>query len=69
MSAEGFDYSNCVFPAIMFLSFNFNPVHLFGSFYLQHHAKNKKCFVCNQPTLGIFNTAHEIRKKMAAEGK
>ncbi|KAG8660118.1 zinc finger CCCH domain-containing protein 1 isoform X1 [Manihot esculenta] len=36
---------------------------------LKHHAKNKKCFVCNQPTLGIFNTAHEIRKKMAAEGK
>ncbi|XP_022134274.1 zinc finger CCCH domain-containing protein 1 [Momordica charantia] len=32
---------------------------------LKHHAKNKKCFVCNQPTLGIFNTAHEIRKKMA----
>ncbi|XP_031100323.1 zinc finger CCCH domain-containing protein 1-like [Ipomoea triloba] len=36
---------------------------------LKHHAKNKKCFVCNQPTLGIFNTAFEIRKKMAAEGK
>ncbi|GAB4861617.1 hypothetical protein Ancab_036868 [Ancistrocladus abbreviatus] len=34
---------------------------------LKHHAKNKKCFVCNQPTLGIFNTAHEIRKKMAVE--
>lgn len=32
---------------------------------LKHHAKNKKCFVCNQPTLGIFNTAHEIRKRMA----
>ncbi|KAF7805986.1 zinc finger CCCH domain-containing protein 1 [Senna tora] len=36
---------------------------------LKHHTKNKKCFVCNQPTLGIFNTAHEIRKKMAEEGK
>ncbi|XVE90965.1 hypothetical protein DITRI_Ditri20bG0118000 [Diplodiscus trichospermus] len=36
---------------------------------LKHHAKNKKCFVCNQPTLGIFNTAHEIRRKMAEEGK
>ncbi|XP_037497258.1 zinc finger CCCH domain-containing protein 1 isoform X2 [Jatropha curcas] len=36
---------------------------------LKHHVKNKKCFVCNQPTLGIFNTAHEIRKKMAEEGK
>ncbi|XP_054779995.1 zinc finger CCCH domain-containing protein 1 isoform X1 [Prosopis cineraria] len=34
---------------------------------LKHHAKNKKCFVCNKPTLGIFNAAHEIRKKMAAE--
>ncbi|XP_042409173.1 zinc finger CCCH domain-containing protein 1-like [Zingiber officinale] len=32
---------------------------------LKHHAKNKKCFVCNKPTLGIFNTAHEIRKRMA----
>ncbi|XAR62975.1 hypothetical protein NMG60_11022744 [Bertholletia excelsa] len=36
---------------------------------LKHHAKNKKCFVCNQPTNGIFNTAHEIKKKMAAQGK
>nr|XP_010925741.1 zinc finger CCCH domain-containing protein 15 isoform X2 [Elaeis guineensis]XP_010925742.1 zinc finger CCCH domain-containing protein 15 isoform X3 [Elaeis guineensis]XP_010925744.1 zinc finger CCCH domain-containing protein 15 isoform X4 [Elaeis guineensis]XP_029121331.1 zinc finger CCCH domain-containing protein 15 isoform X5 [Elaeis guineensis]XP_029121332.1 zinc finger CCCH domain-containing protein 15 isoform X6 [Elaeis guineensis] len=34
---------------------------------LKHHATNKKCFVCNKPTLGIFNTAHEIRKKMAQE--
>ncbi|KAG0456625.1 hypothetical protein HPP92_024413 [Vanilla planifolia] len=30
---------------------------------LKHHSKNKKCFVCNAPTLGIFNTAHEIRKR------
>ncbi|GMH21736.1 hypothetical protein Nepgr_023578 [Nepenthes gracilis] len=36
---------------------------------LKHHTKNKKCFVCNQPTLGIFNAAHEIRKKMAADKK
>ncbi|KAJ0590338.1 putative transcription factor C2H2 family [Helianthus annuus] len=36
---------------------------------LKHHAKKKKCYVCNQPTLGIFNTAHEIRKRIAAEGK
>ncbi|OMO70981.1 Zinc finger, CCCH-type [Corchorus capsularis] len=36
---------------------------------LKHHQKNKKCFVCNQPTLGMFNAAHEIRKKMAEEGK
>lgn len=34
---------------------------------LKHHTKNKKCFVCNTPTLGIFNTAHEIRKRIAAE--
>lgn len=34
---------------------------------LKHHSKNKKCFVCNQPTMGIFNTAHEIRKRMAQE--
>ncbi|KAK9084476.1 hypothetical protein Scep_030947 [Stephania cephalantha] len=32
---------------------------------LKHHSKNKKCFVCNQPTLGIFNTAHEIKKRIA----
>ncbi|WOG86010.1 hypothetical protein DCAR_0105204 [Daucus carota subsp. sativus] len=31
--------------------------------------KNKKCFVCNTPTLGIFNTAQEIRKRIAAEQK
>ncbi|KAJ0779433.1 putative transcription factor C3H family [Helianthus annuus] len=36
---------------------------------LKHHAEKKKCYVCNQPTLGIFNAAHEIRKRMAAEGK
>ncbi|KAM1406113.1 hypothetical protein ACFXTH_000813 [Malus domestica] len=36
---------------------------------LKHHSKNKICFVCDKPTLGIFNTAHEIRKRMAAEGK
>ncbi|XP_065856908.1 zinc finger CCCH domain-containing protein 1 [Euphorbia lathyris] len=36
---------------------------------LKHHTKNKKCFVCNQPTQGIFNTAHEIRKKMAEDRK
>lgn len=36
---------------------------------LKHHAKKKRCYVCNQPTLGIFNTAHEIRKRMAAKGK
>ena len=40
----------------------------FGSFNdMQHHTKNKKCFVCNQPTMGIFNAAHEIKKRMAEE--
>ncbi|XP_062218758.1 zinc finger CCCH domain-containing protein 15 [Phragmites australis] len=34
---------------------------------LKHHSKNKKCFVCNKPTLGIFNAAQEIRKKMAQD--
>ncbi|CAN1157194.1 Zinc finger CCCH domain-containing protein 1 [Linum perenne] len=36
---------------------------------LKHHSKNKKCFVCNKPTNGIFNTAHEIRKRIAEAGK
>ncbi|KAK6920293.1 Zinc finger, CCCH-type [Dillenia turbinata] len=36
---------------------------------LKHHTRNKKCFVCNKPTDGIFNVAHEIRKKMAADKK
>ncbi|PIA39751.1 hypothetical protein AQUCO_02600303v1 [Aquilegia coerulea] len=36
---------------------------------LKHHSKNKRCFVCNEPTLGIFNTAHEIKKKAVADGK
>ncbi|XP_050279426.1 zinc finger CCCH domain-containing protein 1-like isoform X2 [Quercus robur] len=39
-------------------------------YFCEHCAlKNKKCFVCNKPTLGIFNTAHEICKRIAAEGK
>ncbi|GFP94441.1 zinc finger CCCH domain-containing protein 1 [Phtheirospermum japonicum] len=36
---------------------------------LKHHAKNKKCFVCDQLTNGIFNTSFDIRKRMAAEKK
>ncbi|KAK9743148.1 hypothetical protein RND81_03G220200 [Saponaria officinalis] len=36
---------------------------------LKHHSKNKKCFVCDQPTGGIFNTAMEIRKRTAADKK
>ncbi|KAL6575651.1 hypothetical protein OROHE_001028 [Orobanche hederae] len=34
---------------------------------LKHHARNKKCFVCDQPTNGIFNTAFEICKRIAAK--
>ncbi|CAM6096341.1 unnamed protein product [Calypogeia fissa] len=30
---------------------------------LKHHSRNKFCFVCNKPTNGVFNTAHEIVKK------
>lgn len=30
---------------------------------LKQNAISKKCFVCDQPTLGMFNTAHEILKK------
>ncbi|KAL2478666.1 putative E3 ubiquitin ligase [Forsythia ovata] len=36
---------------------------------LKRHARSKKCFMCNQPTNGIFNTAFEIRRKIAARGK
>ncbi|KAJ4770102.1 hypothetical protein LUZ62_054359 [Rhynchospora pubera] len=36
---------------------------------LKHHSKNKKCYVCNQPTLGIFNVAQEIKKRMAEAKK
>ncbi|XP_068646006.1 zinc finger CCCH domain-containing protein 1 [Aristolochia californica] len=32
---------------------------------LEHHSRNKKCYICNKPTLGIFNIAHEIKKKSA----
>ncbi|XWS09193.1 hypothetical protein CRYUN_Cryun40dG0064800 [Craigia yunnanensis] len=28
----------------------------------------QRSFVCNEPTLGIFNTAHKIHRKMAEEG-
>ncbi|KAI3877651.1 hypothetical protein MKW92_017709 [Papaver armeniacum] len=35
----------------------------------KHHSKNKKCFVCDIPTLGLFNTAQEIKRKIAPEGK
>lgn len=38
-----------------------NPPSFFSP---QHNAKKKKCFVCNAPTNGVFNTAHEIIKKI-----
>ena len=31
---------------------------------LKHNAKTSKCFVCEQPTGGIFNVATEIEKKV-----
>eukprot|EP01027_Heterolobosea_sp_BB2_P001030 GEZU01001549.1.p1 GENE.GEZU01001549.1~~GEZU01001549.1.p1 ORF type:complete len:391 (-),score=142.10 GEZU01001549.1:85-1224(-) len=36
---------------------------------MDHYKKSKKCFVCQQPTNGIFNTAFEIIKKQEAEQK
>lgn len=37
---------------------------------LQHNAKSAKCFVCEQPTGGIFNVAHDIiRKEKARKAK
>lgn len=36
---------------------------------LKHNSKNKNCFVCNKPTNGVFNTAHEIIKKMKEDLK
>lgn len=36
---------------------------------LRHNAKTKKCFVCEQPTNGIFNVAQNIIKKVKEEQK
>lgn len=36
---------------------------------LKHNAKNGKCFVCNEPTRGIFNVAHAIIKREKARAK
>lgn len=33
---------------------------------LQHNAKSGKCFVCEQPTGGIFNVAHDILRREKA---
>jgi RING finger protein 113A len=34
------------------------------SVWRRHNAKTSKCAACEQPTQGVFNTAHEILKKM-----
>eukprot|EP01102_Stenamoeba_stenopodia_P005860 TRINITY_DN16572_c0_g1_i1.p1 TRINITY_DN16572_c0_g1~~TRINITY_DN16572_c0_g1_i1.p1 ORF type:complete len:337 (-),score=114.89 TRINITY_DN16572_c0_g1_i1:23-1033(-) len=31
---------------------------------LQNNKKSKKCFNCDEPTMGIFNTAHNLRAKI-----
>jgi hypothetical protein len=31
---------------------------------LKHHEKDGRCFVCKEPTLGIFNSATKILKRM-----
>lgn len=31
---------------------------------LQHHRKNKKCFVCGQPTGGYFTPAKDLQAKL-----
>ena len=36
---------------------------------LKHHAKNPRCFVCDAPTNGLFNVAHDIVKRMKADAK
>eukprot|EP00897_Mesotaenium_endlicherianum_P002933 jgi/Mesen1/2668/ME000167S01819 len=35
---------------------------------LKHNARNKNCYVCNKPTNGVFNTAHEIAKRLKEAG-
>lgn len=36
---------------------------------LKHNAKSKRCFVCNEPTQGIFNAPHKLIAKLAAQQK
>lgn len=31
---------------------------------LKHHSRNKLCFVCNKATNGVFNTAHDIVRRI-----
>jgi len=34
---------------------------------MQHHTENDTCFVCNEPTLGLFDTAVEIKERIEEE--
>ncbi|XP_020877998.1 pre-mRNA-splicing factor cwc24 [Arabidopsis lyrata subsp. lyrata] len=34
---------------------------------LKHQTENDNCFVCNEPTLGVFNTAVEIKERIDEE--
>jgi RING finger protein 113A len=34
---------------------------------LEHHAKDKKCFICKEPTLGIFNQPKKLIAKVEAK--
>ena len=36
---------------------------------LQHNVKSAKCFVCDAPTHGIFNVAHDIKRKIKQKQK
>ncbi|CAI7802883.1 unnamed protein product [Closterium sp. NIES-54] len=36
---------------------------------LKHHSRNKNCFVCEQPTQGVFNTAHPSRRACASRAR
>jgi len=36
---------------------------------LEHHAKNKKCFICNEPTGGIFNIPKSLIAKIEEKKK
>ena len=36
---------------------------------LQHNAKSTKCSVCDAPTQGLFNVAHDIKRKVKQKQK
>ncbi|KAG7553395.1 hypothetical protein ISN45_Aa06g039220 [Arabidopsis thaliana x Arabidopsis arenosa] len=37
------------------------------TFVTSHQTENDNCFVCNEPTLGVFNTAVEIKERIDEE--